>query len=107
MGEKSKNIGIIIASAMMGATGQLFFKLSFSGSFLLLVSAGIFFYGTATLLYFYVLSRTHLSWAYGMGGLSYLFSVFLAARFLSESIPPARWAGVLLITAGIMMVGST
>lgn len=65
------------------------------------------------LLILWVLSRmTLLSWA----DLSYVLPVTsfgyvlsaLAARFLlAESITPWRWAGTLLIIAGICVVGTT
>lgn len=47
----------------------------------------------------------HLSWAYSMGGLSYIFAVLLAHLALGESVPFLRWVGVLVIAVGVAMIG--
>lgn len=60
-------------------------------------------YIISALVYFYVISRAHLSWAYGMGGLSYIFAVIMAAIFV-ENVPLLRWIGVVVITGGVFLV---
>ncbi|MCL4381947.1 hypothetical protein M1614_03145 [Candidatus Marsarchaeota archaeon] len=101
--EKTRSIAIIICSTLLGAVGQFFFKYSFISEFFLFISLGLIAYIASTVLYFYVLSRTHLSWAYSMGGLSYIFAVILA-NFIEE-IPFLRWIGVIVIAAGIFLIG--
>lgn len=101
---KRNNLLMLLGSTSLGAAGQFLFKLSVIGatSYALLV-LGILSYAVSTLIYFYVLSRTHLSWAYGIGGLSYIFAVILAAFI--EAVPPVRWIGVIVITAGVFLIG--
>jgi uncharacterized membrane protein len=95
----------IVVSAFLGAVGQLIFKYSVTGSLdIPLVIVGLLIYMASTAIYITVLSRTHLSWAYSLGGLSYIFAVLFAAVFLHEAVG-ARWIGVGLIAVGAALVG--
>lgn len=107
--EKARWAGFLVVSTLLGALGQFLFKgaFVFQGVFEILLSAGIGLYFLSTIVYFYVLSRTHLSWAYSFGGLSYIFAVILADLFLKESVPPLRWVGVVLIAVGVLLVGKS
>lgn len=96
----------MILSAVLASAGQLAFKSGVNGGldwpFLLL---GFVLYGCSTLLYLFVLSRTHLSWVYSMGGLSYVFTVILASVVLGEGASLVRWLGVIIIAVGAVLVG--
>jgi uncharacterized membrane protein len=99
-------------ATVFGALGQLLFKLAFeSGAYNVIGYFGLYFclglvvYMLSTLFYFYVLSRVHLSWAYAISGLTYALAVILAAEVLDESVSPTRWAGVLVVTVGVILVG--
>lgn len=107
MSEKSNNILMLVFSTLLGAIGQFFFKYAFmnSATFVELLAVGIFAYLVSTVIYFYVLSRVHLSFAYSMGGLSYIFAVIMAALFLNESVPLLRWVGVITIAIGVVLIG--
>ena len=107
MGEKARNLTMLFVSTMLGAVGQFFFKYSFmdAGSFVVLLMIGLLSYAISTVVYFYVLSRVHLSWAYSLGGISYVFAVLLAHFILLENIPALRWAGVFVITIGVLLIG--
>lgn len=104
---KSKYILFLLCSTFLGALGQFFFKGAFdnAGLFAELLIIGLVSYVFSTVFYFYVLSRTHLSWAYSIGGLSYIFTVILARFALGESVPLLRWVGVLIITVGVVLIG--
>ena len=99
----------LLVSTLLGSLGQLLFKLGvdtslvYSGALYLL--AGVVAYGMATLIYLYILGRSHLSWAYGFVGFSYIFTTLLALFVLNESISPARWGGVILIALGTALIG--
>jgi len=101
---KRNNVLMLLGSTSLGAVGQFLFKSSVLGSvqYTLLV-LGVLAYFLSTLIYFYVLSRVHLSWAYGIGGLSYIFAVVLASFI--EAVPLARWVGVVVITVGVFLIG--
>ncbi len=97
-------VAILLVSTLLGSAGQLLFKLGLSSStvFLLL---GILVYGISTLIYLYILGRTHLSWTYGITGLSYIFASVLAMIFLGERISALRWLGIGIIAIGTALVG--
>ena len=103
MSVKRSNVILLFASTLLGASAQLIFKVSISNGALALLALGISLYLVSSLIYFYVISRAHLSWAYGVGGLSYIFAVAFAAIFI-EQVPLIRWVGVLIITAGVILV---
>ena len=107
MTDKAKIIGLLVISTLLGAVGQFYFKYSFAnrGDFAVLMLVGLASYALSTLIYLFVLSRVHLSFAYSMGGLSYIFAVILAALFLNESVPLLRWAGVITIAIGVVFIG--
>jgi drug/metabolite transporter (DMT)-like permease len=107
MKDKAMIIGLLVISTLLGAVGQFFFKYSFAdrGSFAALMLVGLLSYALSTVIYLFVLSRVHLSWAYSMGGISYVFAVLLAYIILMEKVPPLRWVGVLAIAVGVVLIG--
>ncbi len=101
---KKAMLVILLLSTFLGSLGQLFFKIGISHS-LLYLAAGLVVYGISTLIYLYILGRSHLSWTYGVGGLSYIFASVLAFLFLGEQITYLRWLGVFVIAIGTALVG--
>ncbi len=101
--------GALLVSTLIGSAGQLLFKLGVdsAGTYALIayVLAGMVAYGIATLIYLYILGRTHLSWAYGFVGFSYIFTTLLAIVVLHEAVSLQRWAGVLIIAIGTAVIG--
>lgn len=61
-------------------------------------------YGIATLLWMYIIKNFPFSMAYPMISLSYILGMFAAVIFFHEFVPFTRWAGVLLIMAGCVLV---
>lgn len=103
---KRNNILMLLCSTGLGAVGQFLFKLAVMDTLsYMLLGLGVLSYVVSTLIYFYVLSRVHLSWAYGLGGLSYIFAVVLA-NFI-EQVPVLRWIGVIVITIGVFLIGTS
>lgn len=100
---------VLLVSTFLGALGQLFFKMGVSSgvgiTIASFVALGFLVYAISTVLYFYILSRTNLSWAYSFGGLSYIFTSILAFLVLNETIPLLRWAGVVIIAIGVALIG--
>ncbi len=99
---------LLVFSTLLGGIGQVLFKKGLLGSGALLVAylfAGLVAYGLSTLVYFYVLGRKNLSWAYSFGGLSYVFASVMAYFLLGEGITPLRWFGILLIAVGTAFIG--
>jgi len=94
----------------MSAFGELSLKVLLTGPLLVkifthpyvLFALGL--YAISTLLWLVVLSRVPLSYAYPMISFSYVLVVLASGWILGESIPLARWIGVLLICSGIIVV---
>jgi drug/metabolite transporter (DMT)-like permease len=54
-----------------------------------------------------LLSRADLTYVLPVTALSYVATAVLGHTLLGESISLARWGGIVLITAGVAVVGST
>jgi uncharacterized membrane protein len=68
---------------------------------------GILFLTGFMLSYMTVLSWADYSYVMPAGAFGYALLTFLAVVFLHESVSPRRWVGVVLICAGVMLVGQT
>lgn len=69
------------------------------------VWAGLVLYSISAVFWLVVLSRVPLSVAYPFVGLSYLVVVALSRFLFHEHVPALRWLGVLVIAAGVALVG--
>ncbi len=100
-------VAMLLIGTFMASIGQLAFKLGVNYSTIspIYLLLGFVLYGTSTLLYLFVLSRSHLSWTYSFTGLTYIFTNILAFIILNESITPLRWLGIAVITLGAVIVG--
>lgn len=66
---------------------------------------GLFLFGVSALFWLVVLSRIDLSIAYPIVGISYILIVLFARLFLNEHVPTLRWVGVVVVAAGIAIIG--
>lgn len=108
MDQKKIFIIMLVASTILGALGQLLFKIGLNDSgldLIFFILFGIISYGISTIIYLYVLGRAHLSWTYGLGGLSYIFASLFALIFINEPITLLRWVGILVIALGTTLIG--
>ncbi len=62
-------------------------------------------FALATLLWLIALNNTAISYAYPMLGAGYVLVTLLAKSLLHEKISALRWVSILLISAGVLMVG--
>jgi len=69
--------------------------------------AGIFFLMGFMLSYMTVLSWADYSYVMPAGAFGYVLLTLMAVVFLHESVSPRRWVGVVLICAGVLLVGQT
>jgi drug/metabolite transporter (DMT)-like permease len=69
------------------------------------VLAGVAAYGASAVLWLVLLSRVALSYVYPMISLGYVLVVLVSWAILKEEVPPLRWIGVLIICAGVYLVG--
>ncbi len=110
-------LGLLMVAICLGATGQILLKaglkqlgekpapLTVLASIFtnIRVFGGYFCYGTSSLLYIVALSRLDLSYAYPLVAFSYVLVTVLAWRFLGETVPTLRWAGLAIIMVGVMV----
>jgi drug/metabolite transporter (DMT)-like permease len=73
----------------------------------LVVWGGLALFALSAVAWLFVLSRTSLSFAYPFASLTYLLIVLVDRFVFHEEVPAARWAGVVLIMAGIILVART
>lgn len=70
------------------------------------VFIGFLLYGLGAIIWLGVLSRWDVSKAYPLVGLGFVFTIF-AGYLLGEQISPLRVTGVILICAGVFLVGKS
>lgn len=84
-------------------------KLSIKGIIKMLLNKkiiiGLAMYFISALLWILVLSNTELSYAFPFISLGYILVAILSKLVLKEEITPKRVLGMVIITAGVIMVG--
>ena len=68
---------------------------------------GLVLFGISAGVWIVVLSRVSLSFAYPFAALTYIIIVLFDRLILRATVPGLRWAGVLLIATGIVLVSRT
>src|SRR5207245_8208842 len=66
--------------------------------------------GTVLNAVFYVIFLVVLSWsevtvALPLTALEYLFAAILSVMILKEAVPGLRWAGIILVIGGVVLIG--
>lgn len=116
---------LMLASVALAAAAQLTLKygvnqirdrsgvLSLGGESLRQVTGtpaiwvGLLLFGASAVVWLLVLSRASLTFAYPFAALTYLVILVFGRLALHEEITNVRWAGVMLIMAGIVLVSRT
>lgn len=98
---------------LFSAAGQLFLKLGAKGldfsiqgtilNFTLVAGCLLYFVGAALLVL--SLKRAELSVTYPLVSLSFIWVSLLSIFFLGETLALWDWAGIVLIIAGISLIG--
>lgn len=105
-------IVIVISAAVLGAFGQLCFKIGsdklvfkikqlITNTFLML---GVVLYGIATVMFVIALKGGELSVLYPLIATSYIWTVILARKYLGENINIAKIIGILFIITGAIFI---
>lgn len=107
-----ESIGVVMLKKGMGQIGDVK-KISVSevarivktgltnGNILL----GVFFEALFFVTLLILMSTSDISFLWPLTGLSFVFATFAAIIFLGEKVPPIRWAGVVLIVIGAILIG--
>ncbi|MEM2089627.1 MAG: EamA family transporter [Candidatus Pacearchaeota archaeon] len=105
---------LVLFCALLGASGQLLFKLAstefsfnpltwFKNFYFLL---GILFYAIATVLFVWALKHGNLSILYPIIATSYIWVTIFASVLLKEPFTPLKWIGIGLIVAGVILIAT-
>lgn len=116
-------LSLVILSVILNTFGQLLFKIGMNqiGAFMfspthlyhvafklitnIAIMSGLVIYAISTVVWFLVLSRADLSFAYPLVSIGYIFNSFAAYYFLHEhAFSPMRLLGTLTIIAGVVLV---
>ncbi|HLC39901.1 MAG TPA: EamA family transporter [archaeon] len=113
-------LALILVSVALGAFGQMFMKLGlkekpidltqlaslklFDTLFQRYVFIGVVLYLIAVMLWFVVLSKAELSFAYPLISIAYIITAFMAYFVFGERISVFRWLGILLILGGVFLI---
>jgi multidrug transporter EmrE-like cation transporter len=112
-----KAYALLLIAIIIGVAGQLLLKLGMSRhpGFRLWdlravvrdfpVLGGFCCYGLATLLYFRVLRSLDLSVAYPTVSVGYVLVIVMSRLFFKERVDRDRWLAVMIICAGVALVG--
>ena len=101
----------LLGSVGLGACAQI--SLRYGASMRISASSGAWrwtalwalCFAVATALWLAALSKSDISYAYPLLGGGYVLVTLLARWLLNERISRQRWIAVLMITAGVVMVG--
>jgi len=97
---------LMIASSCCVCVGQLFWKMSVGGNWLYLC-LGFLLYGAGFIAMVSGYKYGSVSKLQPILSLSYVFAVLLGLFVLGESITLYKIAGVIIITAGVIVIGSS
>jgi drug/metabolite transporter (DMT)-like permease len=95
-----------VASAKNWAPGNIYHI------FISTMTSGYIWFGIACLLAFFIAYMLVLTWAdysyvQPASAFSYAVVALLGYFLLGEAVPPLRWTGILIICAGVFIVGRT
>lgn len=106
------SIVVVLIAAVLGAFGQLSFKLSSDKLSLKIIELirnyyliiGLVLYAIATVIFIVSLKAGELSVLYPLISTNYIWTVLLAKKFLNEDINVYKWSGVILIVLGVIFI---
>jgi drug/metabolite transporter (DMT)-like permease len=68
------------------------------------VLGGVFLQAVYYVLLLSLIQKAPVSLVVPMTGFGYVLTAFLARVFLGEPVSPGRWAGIFLITVGVVFI---
>ena len=113
MNPLSLAIIITVFATFMGAIGSLLLKIG-SAKFRFNIKAlvtnyalilGLGLYGLASILFIIALKYGDLSYLYPFISLSYVWACLLSIKYLNEKMNTWKWFSILLIIAGVSLIG--
>ncbi|MBU0734359.1 MAG: EamA family transporter [Proteobacteria bacterium] len=68
------------------------------------VFAGLVCYVVSVIVWLMALSRVEVSYAYPLLSVGYIVTAFAGQMFFQEALGPVRWAGILIICIGVLLI---
>ncbi len=111
-----KTLPLILLNVFLLTVGQVLWKIGlnqaggislanmFKVLFSPLIIAGLILFIIATGLWFVILSKADLSYAYPLQSTAYVLGMLAAWLIFKEVIPVTRWLGVAVIIVGVYIV---
>jgi drug/metabolite transporter (DMT)-like permease len=108
-------MAVLLVGTVFGAFGAMYLNLGAKKARLEIkalmrnrkLTLGVVLYGLSFLPYLYALRQLPLSIAYPMTSMTYIWSAFLATKYLNERIDVWRWSGITAIVIGITLLGAS
>ena len=103
---------LVAFCALLGATGQVFFKLGSKTVSMDIVSwitnwkviLGLALYAIATIMFIVALKQGNLSILYPVIATSYIWVAIFSTVFLKEVFPLYKWFAIILILGGVALI---
>lgn len=73
----------------------------------LTIIGGMSMYFLSAALWVYLLTKLDVSVVQPILALTYVVTPILAIMFINETVPPARWLGIVVIVFGVFLVART
>ncbi|MDR0875291.1 MAG: DMT family transporter [Clostridiales Family XIII bacterium] len=99
-----KGILLMALSAFLASFGQMFWKMYHTEG-LWALAIGFILYACGALLMIVAYKYGKLSVLQPMICLSYVFAIFISVFILKETMTPLRFAGILVVIFGVVMIG--
>lgn len=117
-----KQIVLLLVTVLFNVSGQLLMKRGMTmvgpitGDLSLLIGslgkaflnpyvlAGVGAYAASSIFWLILLSRVDLSYAYPALSLGYVLITLVSVLFLGEHVSALRWAGVIVICVGVILI---
>jgi drug/metabolite transporter (DMT)-like permease len=107
--------GLLLISILFGAFGQICLKFGVKGGFSIqqlfsfnpYLIVGLTLYAFAMATWLIILAQTELTWLQPFRALGDIAIALLAVAILREHVTGLRWAGIILVVLGVMLVSRT
>lgn len=102
---------LVLVSTFLAAFGSLYLKKG-SGAFKMSIKkilssqllVGIFLYASSTIFFIWALRMAQVSILYPITSLTYIWVSLLSVRVLKEKMNSYKWAGIVLIMIGVILI---
>jgi len=95
---------LVLLSSVLGAFGQIAFKMSTKKLISLALIVGLFLYGIGTVLFIALLKFNELTILYPLTSMSHIWVLLLANKYFGERINRYKVIGIVLIIIGIVFI---